>query len=114
MNESNNNSDDPGLGWFNKYVDDLKNRSVVEPAVEGIAYRCPCCKYKTLEERGGFEICPVCRWEDDGQDDLDADAIRGGPNGSLSLSQARKNFTEFGACDLRFKDNVRSPDPSEE
>jgi hypothetical protein len=30
-------------------------------------YRCACCHYKTLFGRGGFEICPVCYWEDDGQ-----------------------------------------------
>ena len=46
----------------------------------------------TLSERGGFEICSVCWWEDDGQDDADADVVRGGPNGDLSLTQARKNF----------------------
>lgn len=109
MNQPENNSDDPGLKWFNKYVDDLENRSVVEAAMDGVVYRCPCCKFKTLEERGGFEICPVCFWEDDGQDDQDADTVRGGPNGSLSLTQARKNFIEFGACEARFKDSVRSP-----
>jgi hypothetical protein len=27
---------------------------------------------------------PVCFWEDDGQDDHDADLVRGGPNGALS------------------------------
>jgi hypothetical protein len=43
-----------------------------------------------------FQICPVCFWEDDGQDDHDAEAIRGGPNYELSLSQARRNFAKFG------------------
>jgi hypothetical protein len=42
----------------------------------------------TLNERGGWEICAVCFWEDDGQDDHDADNVRGGPNGALSLTQA--------------------------
>jgi ferredoxin-thioredoxin reductase catalytic subunit len=31
---------------------------------------CPCCKYKTITERGDYEICPVCDWEDDGSEDL--------------------------------------------
>ncbi|WHO76586.1 MULTISPECIES: CPCC family cysteine-rich protein [Rhizobium] len=43
---------------------------------------------------------PVCFWEDDGQDDHDAELVRGGPNGPLSLVQARLNFAESGACNL--------------
>lgn len=72
-------------------------------------FTCPCCGYLTLEERGGFEICPVCYWEDDGQDDHDADTVRGGPNSALSLAQARKNYAAFGACDERSKKHVRPP-----
>ena len=30
---------------------------------------CPGCSYPTLEERGNWDICMVCDWEDDGQDD---------------------------------------------
>ena len=55
-------------------------------------HRCPCCSYKTLHERAGHEICKVCFWEDDGQNDQDADDVRGGPNGVLSLKQARLNL----------------------
>jgi hypothetical protein len=55
-------------------------------------FACPCCRRITLSERGGFEICPVCWWEDDGQDDEDAAVVRGGPNGDLSLSVAREQF----------------------
>ena len=51
--------------------------------------------------RGGFEICPVCFWQDDGQDDHDADEVRGGPNRDLSLSQACRNYRELGASDRR-------------
>ena len=67
------------------------------PAVRSKA-PCPCCGYRTLVERAAFEVCPVCFWEDDGQDDDDADVVRGGPNGALSLTQARQNFRSFGAC----------------
>ena len=55
-----------------------------------------------LQERGGDDICPVCFWEDDGQDDHDADTVRGGPNRNLSLSQGRTNYATYGACDERF------------
>ena len=76
-------------------------------------YRCPCCGYKTLHGRAGFEICPVCFWEDDGQDDHDADEVRGGPNGDLSLAAARQNFREFGASDRRSIQHVRKPESDE-
>ena len=45
-------------------------------------------------ERGAFEICFLCWWEDDGQDDADADSVRGGPNGEILLSEARANFRD--------------------
>ncbi|MFI0964603.1 CPCC family cysteine-rich protein [Streptomyces sp. NPDC021080] len=76
-------------------------------------YRCPCCGYLTLGQRGGFEICHVCFWEDDGQDEHDADEVRGGPNGSLSLTRARETFRTVGACDPRFTQSVRDPIPEE-
>jgi methylenetetrahydrofolate reductase (NADPH) len=75
--------------------------------------RCPCCGYKTLNERGGYEICNVCFWEDDGQDDYDADTVRGGPNSTLSLTEARENYQTFGACEQRFTGFVRTPLPHE-
>ena len=25
---------------------------------------CPCCGYRTLPARGGYDLCPVCSWED--------------------------------------------------
>ena len=34
---------------------------------------CPCCGCLTITEAGGYDICPVCRWEDDGQGDDEAD-----------------------------------------
>jgi hypothetical protein len=72
-------------------------------------YPCPCCGYLTLDERGAYEICPVCFWEDDGQDDADADVVRGGPNRALSLSQARENYHTFGASDRSVLCHVRKP-----
>ncbi|MGV9567988.1 CPCC family cysteine-rich protein [Streptomyces sp. NPDC003480] len=62
---------------------------------------CPCCRHMTLTHRGGFEMCEVCGWEDDGQDDQDADAILGGPNGSMSLTEARRRFQSRQSCDTR-------------
>jgi cysteine-rich CPCC protein len=78
---------------FARYLDALNNASVFA-GPEGGPYACPCCGDVTLSERGAYEICPTCWWEDDGQDDADADTVRGGPNGSLSLTEARRQYRE--------------------
>jgi hypothetical protein len=79
--------------WFEQYVEALNQRSVVAEAGDE-PYACPCCRHPTLEGRGQFEICFACGWEDDGQDDEDADTVRGGPNGSPSLTDARRAYAE--------------------
>lgn len=50
---------------------------------------CPGCGYPTISSRGDYEICLVCWWEDDNQDDETADEVWGGPNGLLSLTENR-------------------------
>jgi len=63
-------------------------------------FTCPGCAYPTLSERGQFEICPVCNWEDDGSDDSQESVIGdflkkhkiNGPNGNLSLTENRLNI----------------------
>jgi hypothetical protein len=87
--------------------------NITKPAVAGVKYLCPCCGYKTLPERGGDDICPVCFWEDDGQDDHDADDVRGGPNYTLSLTEARENYKRLGACEERVRRHVRAPKDDE-
>jgi hypothetical protein len=60
--------------------------------------QCPCCDYFSLPERGSYLICPVCFWEDDGQnlDELDQSS---GPNHGITLREGRANFIQFGACE---------------
>lgn len=71
---------------------------------------CPCCGYRTLRERGGFEICPVCFWEDDGQDNDDADGRRGGPKPNrVSLTEGRRNFLIHRVAELKDQAHVRAP-----
>ncbi len=91
------------LAWFAEYTARL------DAQPPGLPPRCPCCGCHTLPERGSFDICPVCYWEDDGQDDYDADVVRGGPNRTLSLTQARANYLRFGACEPGMVANVRPP-----
>jgi uncharacterized protein YjbI with pentapeptide repeats len=74
---------------------------------------CPCCFSLTLSTRGGFEICEVCYWEDDEQDDANADEVRGGPNGTLSLTKARTTYAQQRVCDTLFSASVRRPTNTE-
>jgi hypothetical protein len=51
---------------------------------------CPCCKQRTLTERGHYDICGICGWEDDPLQADDPD-YTGGANGP-SLNEARLRF----------------------
>ena len=73
---------------------------------------CQACGNFTISEHGSYDICPVCFWEDDGLYD-NPDEIWGGPNKNLSLTQARKNFQDFGACDKEMLKHVRAAKDSE-
>ncbi|MGE7903445.1 CPCC family cysteine-rich protein [Peribacillus sp. NPDC094092] len=42
--------------------------------------KCSCCGFPTLDERRSYEICELCDWEEDGQEDLYTDEVWGGPN----------------------------------
>ncbi len=71
--------------------------------VEHARATCPCCGYPTINGRAALDICPLCGWEDDGQDDADRkppgaplpDAVVGGVNHDYSLSEARENFAQY-------------------
>jgi hypothetical protein len=65
---------------------------------------CPCCGYRT-----GCTTCPVCYWTDDGRRDVEAGIVTGGPNGEISLTDARLNFSIYGASHRRYRDFVRPP-----
>ncbi|MFI2274906.1 CPCC family cysteine-rich protein [Catenuloplanes sp. NPDC020197] len=69
-----------------------------------VVSRCACCGYRT-----GGGTCPVCFWTEDGSSDRDAKVAKGGPNGDLSLDEARLNFAIYGASHRRYLDVVRKP-----
>ena len=71
--------------------------------------QCPCCDYVSLPERGNYLICPICYWEDDGQD-LDRIDETSGPNHGISLRQGRLNFLRFGACEQSMVEHVIEPE----
>lgn len=82
--------------WFDEYT---SQRNVFAPASDS-KYSCPCCGHLTLSERGVYDICGECNWEDDGQDDHDSSVARGGPNGKLSLDAARAEYEGRGGIRL--------------
>ena len=76
-------------------------------------HTCPCCGYTTLDEKppGTFAICEICSWEDDLVQFKDPDYEQGANR--VSLRQAQANFSLFGATEIRFKNRVRKPRPSD-
>jgi hypothetical protein len=86
--------------------------NVVKPAVPGKKFACPCCGFLTLSLRSVLIICPVCYWEDDGQDDHDANDVRYVHTG-MSLAAARLDFKAIGASDLLWIGEVRPPTEDE-
>ncbi len=57
-------------------------------------HRCPCCEQTTFSEKGSFEICAVCNWEDDPVQ-LEDPSFAGGAN-DPSLDQAREYWRLAG------------------
>jgi Cysteine-rich CPCC len=80
--------------WFKEYFEST-NAMVRRSRPKDFWFTCPVCGYPTHLERGGFDICQLCKWEDDGQDDDAADEVKGGPNADFSLREARENFAAF-------------------
>ena len=51
---------------------------------------CPCCKYRTLDSRGEYDICGLCNWEDSG---VDKKEQYSGPN-HMTLGEGQEKFIE--------------------
>ena len=76
-------------------------------------YVCPCCGFASLDAANACEVCKICYWEDDGQDDPSAEEFWGAPN-FLSLTEARINFLKIGANAPKDVRNVRAPEQTDE
>jgi hypothetical protein len=83
------------IGVINSYLESrlakLGQHVKVTGNVEPLS-PCVCCGYRTLS-RIGWDVCPVCFWEEDGVYELDRIS---GPN-HMSLREARANFSILGA-----------------
>ena len=76
---------------------------------------CPACGYQTLDEgsTGTWVICPICFWEDEPYPLNEPDTVTGGPNGDLSIAQAREHVREYGDVYVGGGDSTRQPRPEE-
>lgn len=75
-----------------------------------MAETCPCCGYRTLPDRGAYDLCPVCWWEDDAAQ-IDAESLDG-PNGT-TLAEGQRLYQRYGASALHGVHEVRPPASNE-
>lgn len=111
-----NNTMDKSTEAFNqtfdeRFKDELKQLEEMEKSGEldkiepqGNELQCPCCDYFTLGERGEYQICPICFWEDDGVDITNLDEQSW--SNHITLREGRSNFKKFGACNKAMIKNV--------
>jgi len=102
----------PGDGADDDEAEDAAGPDPDEQLLPFGMIACPCCGHATLSQRAFYQICPVCFWEDDGQDNQDADEERGGPN-RVSLRRGRMNYLQFGASVEADRQHVRRPTAEE-
>jgi hypothetical protein len=111
---------DLGIWAISVYFEDSRNptylraRPSLRRSFLETRFRCPCCGFKTLEAPAALALCPICWWEDDGQEDADAAEVRLTVNGDLSLQEARQHFALCGAAHPRFLPYVRKPQLTEQ
>lgn len=87
--------------------------SAGNPASRELGF-CPCCGYQTLPEAqpGSYEVCPVCDWIDDPVQFHNLSYV--GDTNHVSLSEARQNFAEHGACSPDAVPDTRDPAQEED
>lgn len=83
-------------GVSNQYIElEISNVLSIKVSVVGKQenlFCCPCCNFKTLDERGQYFICKVCFWEDDGNND----ETKYSSVNRMFLREARENFIKEG------------------
>ncbi|MEA3275496.1 MAG: CPCC family cysteine-rich protein [Pseudomonadota bacterium] len=76
-------------------------------------FPCPCCGYLSFDfEPGHHQICPICGWEDD-LSQLRFPLMPGSSN-TVSLQEAQRNFSDYGASERRNLGRTRNPLEDEE
>ncbi len=92
-------------GSLARRVQHATTRKYLEALMADRWLPCPCCGHHTLPERGAYEVCPVCYWEDDPHQQRHPDSADGA-NGT-SLIDSQQTYQRIGAVDEIFVDKVR-------
>lgn len=84
------------VGVKNEYLSNrvsliLGKECIVEGQPESLL-ACPCCQFQTLKERGQYIICPVCFWEDDGNNESN----KYSSSNHMTLEEGRTNYINCG------------------
>lgn len=78
-----------------------------------LRYPCPCCGYLVFSTPpGGYELCPVCDWEDDDVQ-LAFPMMPGGAN-SDSLYEHQQTFLKVSTPEFRATTSMRPPQHGEQ
>lgn len=100
--------------YFPQVISDVSKSMPQETQRQKTEYPCPCCGCITFpvpQENAAAFICPVCCWENDVF--ITSKDEKSDENHGMTLNQARKNYTEIGACDPDLLKYVRKPKPEE-
>lgn len=70
-------------------------------------YTCPCCGYHTFKEplEGYYNICDICYWIDDMEQQKNPTNVNGA--NELSLQESIYNFIKYGVGDIKYKNYIR-------
>ncbi len=60
-----------------------------------------------FEYTNTFQICPICYWEDDGEQFFNPDSHDGA--NKVSLNQAKLNYLKYGAILEKYIGKTRKP-----
>ena len=77
-----------------RLVSDILQKKILVVGTDPILFECPCCGNKTLSTRGEYDICPICKWEDDGNEVDDAYSSVN----HMTLKEGKNNYLLFGSC----------------
>ena len=88
--------------YIEKQILTLTGTTVTVVGEPQLLWTCQCCRYRTLSERREYSVCPVCLWEDDGNDDNSLQKFSV-PN-NMTLFEARIAFAKRENTDLKIID----------
>lgn len=90
------------ISFINEKIKNLYQFPLTITGNPKVLFTCPCCNYKTILEKGNYEICPICFWEDDGSNDL----LKYSHVNHMTLKNAKDNFKTKGVILDKFLEYI--------